>query len=427
MLDTSFSQTEILKWYNGKDGCVNITFDDGSENQFKIALPMLNERNFDATFFVNTENIEGSKYAPLFIGRPLEEIISESGTISTNMENVLERSSALRYLQMGNKNPVIKGFSEMEIGESLEQGKYPTAFETIDDSFSKIRNTKYKIEYEKSSTRIREGFRLSWDYLKILASDGHEIANHTISHPYLPALDEANILYEVEKCREDIQTHLGFKHTLSIECPYGIENARVLDIVNPKFVFVRNRITEPYIKEILRGDEQKPVSENKEYVQWQRGPLSKTKTNDMFGWVDETIKENVWLLLVFHGIEGIGWEALTKETIEEYFDYIKAHEDNLWITTYQNSFKYVRERMNSKVSESKEGGNIVIMLKNELDQNIYDLPLTLSTEVPNAWEKITVEQDGNSIEHSSINSESGNFIKYSIMPNSGVVRIYNAE
>lgn len=35
-----FSQTQILKWQDGKEGCVTLTCDDGSENQFRIAVPL---------------------------------------------------------------------------------------------------------------------------------------------------------------------------------------------------------------------------------------------------------------------------------------------------------------------------------------------------------------------------------------------------
>ena len=50
------SQTEILKWMDGRSSCISITFDDGSRNQFKIAMPILDELELQATFFINTGN-----------------------------------------------------------------------------------------------------------------------------------------------------------------------------------------------------------------------------------------------------------------------------------------------------------------------------------------------------------------------------------
>src|SRR4030042_4915727 len=72
-----YSQTEILKWKDGKSSCVSITFDDGSRNQFEIAMPVLDDLEFPATFFINTGIFYGSKYHPTFIGRPIMEILME--------------------------------------------------------------------------------------------------------------------------------------------------------------------------------------------------------------------------------------------------------------------------------------------------------------------------------------------------------------
>ena len=37
-------RTEITKWQDGKDACISLTFDDSSINQFRIDIPLLNER-----------------------------------------------------------------------------------------------------------------------------------------------------------------------------------------------------------------------------------------------------------------------------------------------------------------------------------------------------------------------------------------------
>src|SRR5262250_1338584 len=85
------AHTEITKWQDGKDACVSLTFDDSSINQFRIDIPLLNERHMPGTFFVITNGIEGSKNAPAFVGRPMMDIIRESAQTPTNKENALER------------------------------------------------------------------------------------------------------------------------------------------------------------------------------------------------------------------------------------------------------------------------------------------------------------------------------------------------
>jgi hypothetical protein len=415
--NAGFTQTQILKWQDGKKGCVTLTFDDGSINQFRIALPLMNERGFLATFFINTGNISGSKYQPTFVGRPIPEIVLESATVSTNQNNLFERCSALRYLSQTQNYPEVRDFSEMTVGEYVEEGKNVPAFAIVDSAFRQLRDSGHTFEVQPISHQAGKNYRVTWEKLQEMAQQGHEFGNHTISHPYLPVLDEVNILYEIEKCHEDIVSNLGPKHGLSIECPYGIEDERVLQYVYPKFPFVRNRITDTYIKEILRGDPVEPVSGDREYVQWQRGPLSGTPMDVMKEWIDVTIAHNVWLLLVFHGVEGIGWEALPRESFVEYFDYIKGNDGNLWNATFQDAYKYVRERMHGKLESKSNADTITVTLSHDLNQQVYDLPLTLRTLVPDTWQAVRFQQ-GEMKKNLTVQKERGiAFVQYTAMPN----------
>ena len=81
-------RTEITKWQDGKDACISLTFDDSSINQFRIDIPLLNERGIPGTFFVVTGDIQGSKNQPAFIGRPMMDIIRESAQTPTNQQNL---------------------------------------------------------------------------------------------------------------------------------------------------------------------------------------------------------------------------------------------------------------------------------------------------------------------------------------------------
>ncbi len=66
-------KTEITKWQDGKTAAVSITYDDGSSNQFKTALPIMERMKLPATFFVITGPVKGSVYPPKFVGRPVKK------------------------------------------------------------------------------------------------------------------------------------------------------------------------------------------------------------------------------------------------------------------------------------------------------------------------------------------------------------------
>src|SRR5215471_19770941 len=79
-------RTEITKWQDGKEACISLTFDDSSINQFRIDIPLLNERGIPGTFFVITGGIQGSKNQPAFVGRPMMDIIRESAQTPTTQQ-----------------------------------------------------------------------------------------------------------------------------------------------------------------------------------------------------------------------------------------------------------------------------------------------------------------------------------------------------
>lgn len=418
--------TEIMKWQHGKKSAVSLTFDDSTINQFRVALPMLNERGFPGTFYVITGAIPGSKYEPKFVGRPVEEIIEETKHVPTNKNNLLERASAIRFLGYEGTYQY-----HNEVAGLYGNGELKKAYSVLDDAYKRVRNG----EFEPSNGYKDELYNvlaiddptvdlITWNELKTFAEQGHEFGSHTILHPWLAVMDSANIYYELEKSREDILTHLGPEHTFSAECPFGTEDERVMKYAHQIFPALRNRMPRPYLAELNRASDEDPRLPQKEYVQWQRGPLSDTPMQQMKSWVDTSLgKDNIWLVLVFHGVEGIGWEALSKEKLQEYFDYMKKRDDQLWVATFKDVTKYLRERMNATVETATTGKNLTVELTHSLDKTLYHLPLTLKTYIPSSWDHVMVAQNKERRVIEIQEDQGGTYVQYQAVPNSGPVTL----
>jgi peptidoglycan/xylan/chitin deacetylase (PgdA/CDA1 family) len=415
---SSVGQTEITKWKYGRNGAVSITYDDGSINQFVKAVPIMNQLSMPGTFFINTGSIAGSKYHGKFIGRPVKEIINESESVPTNIDNVYERASAARYLRY-------KGTSEYftKAGAQIDAGRYAEAYKILDELYKKVNNGDFQTEGD--SGRIGNSKNtLNWDMVKSLAAQGHEFASHMVTHPYMAALDEPNMVYELEKSREEIFNHLGAKHTFSAECPYGTEDERAMVYAHKVYPVLRNRMPEKFLLELNRSSRKTPVNQAIEYVQWQRGATTKTPLPMMKAWVDTTAgQKNIWLVLVIHGIDGIGWEALTIQSIDEYFRYIKSKENDLWVATFGDVAKYMRERMNSEVKSSENKGRITVTFTHSLDKSMYDLPLTLKTVVRPEWKEVIVKQGYESKRIPTQKAGDAIFVQYQASPNAGNIEI----
>ncbi len=416
---TQVGETEITKWQYAKNGAVSLTYDDGSINQFRVAVPIMDSFGFPATFFIITGNIPGSQYHGTFVGRPTNEIIAETANVPTHKDNFFERASAIGYLgYQGTLEYHTRAGTLYDEGKNIDQ-----AYRVLDDAYKKIRSGSFAPANAHESLPQNSN-TITWDELRRLADRGYEFASHTVTHPRLAVLDDANLVYELEKSRQDILDHLGFKHTFSVECPYGTENERAVHAALLRYQVARNHMPDADVDDLERWNTTDPAASHKEYVRWQRGPLTETPMELMKSWIDKTAAQgNIWLVLVFHGVDGIGWKPKTSAELKDYFAYINSKKPDLWVATFQNVAKYIRERSQGTVTSYRDGEIISVVLRSGLTELSYDLPLTLKTYVPSEWKTVEIRQGERTRQVKVVRANDANYVLYQALPNSEVVRL----
>ena len=409
--------SKIAKWPECKNSAVSITYDGGTINQFNIALPIMEKLNLPATFFIVTGSIQGSKYQGKFIGKSIDQIIKESEKRITDKSNFYERASALQFAPYDSTREI-----HILTGTLYERNKVNEAYGLVDKTFEKIRNGDLDTLVKRKI--YQEGVDISWEEIENIAKNGHEFASHTITHPQLSIMNNDNIRYELEMSKEELNSHLGRNYTFTVELPYAIETPRVLDIAFEFYESARNKLVESYIKEINRWDSDDPSSCSEEYVFWEKGPKTRTELDDIKSWIDTCLNnDHIWLVLVIHGIEGIGWEPVDDQTINDYFQYIHSKKDKIWVATYRDVLKYIRERMNTRIKSTINHHSVEIELRHSLDQNIYNLPLTLKTNIPSRYGEIEIHQNGNPLDFIRASDSTGSYISYQAYPNNKPVII----
>jgi peptidoglycan/xylan/chitin deacetylase (PgdA/CDA1 family) len=415
--DPMIGQTEITKFQGNKKGAISVTYDDGIVNQLTIAKPIMDSLGLPATFYIITGKVAGSGEGK-FIGRDPKEIIKETATVKTDATNFFERASLIAFT----------GTSEAEdyharAGSLFEQGKVAEAHALIDEGYEKIRKGTMKDTDDVVFHNNVED-TTSWEQYKSYAAQGHEIASHTVTHPRLAALDEVNMLYELEQSKADLLKFIGPESIFSAEGPYGTENERVMDYAHKVYPSLRNRMPEEWLEEINRGSKMTPRESTKEYVQWQRGPITRIDINQMKAWVDTVMThDNNWLVLVFHGVENLGWEPKTRPELVEYFSYMKANEKDLWIETFRDVTKYLRERKATEINTKVERNAITINLSSDLDPEIYSVPLTLKTYIPANWTSVQVSKGERSTRLDVQKDVKGSFVVYNVKPDEITIKI----
>jgi peptidoglycan/xylan/chitin deacetylase (PgdA/CDA1 family) len=410
---STIGQTEVTKWQYGKTGAVSITYDDGSRHQFTKALPIMERLKLPATFFVITGGIPGSKYQGKFIGRPVKEIIAETAIIPTNDRNFLERCSAAGYL--GYKGTI--KYVTKAAGMYDNPKRKDRAFKVMDSVYQKVRNGDFQPGYQPCDEYLQEEGD-TWDEFRRYGAEGFEIASHSITHASMPGLDSVNIVYELEKSKEEIRNQMGEKYTFSTEVPYGYENERVMKIAYTIYPALRNRMPEPWLAELDRPSKKTPAVNTKDYVQWQRECNTHAPLPLMKAWVDTAAeRKDTWLVLVIHGVDSLGYEARPSTMLDEYFQYIKNKEDKVWVATFGDVTKYMREREAAKVGNDQKGGKIMVTLNHSLDKSMYTLPLTLKTYVSSKWKRASIKQGKRSQLAAVKKDDKGTYIEYQANPN----------
>ena len=121
-------------------------------------------------------------------------------------------------------------------------------------------------------------------------------------------------------------------------------------------------------------------------------------------WLDETVRDGNWLIVMCHGITSTGGDI--KQSLADQFfayagQYVKS--GKLWSATFGDATKYVRERQNTTVSERYEDGAVYVDMKiirttgdgKYLGATVFNYPLTVEVRVPANWTSVSYEDGGN--------------------------------
>ena len=145
-------------------------------------------------------------------------------------------------------------------------------------------------------------------------------------------------------------------------------------------------------------------------------------TEEMLALVDKAIAAKGSDFIVIHGVERIepnwGYQdfwPLKQDVFFPLLDGLKDRQDKgrLWVTDHISQHKYQIQRDASEVKTLRQNARgIEIELKCTADPALYDGPLTLITEVPGNWKKVTVKQGEATTEAEAKDG----FVKFDALP-----------
>lgn len=147
-----------------------------------------------------------------------------------------------------------------------------------------------------------------------MQAQGHEIQNHTKSHPYLTQLTPAQVANEISGAK-NILLGMGVSQVTALSYPFGDYNDSIVNTVRD-LGFSAARTTE-------QGDNYK----NSDPLILMSYSLEKSTTYAQIKTlIDNAVNTKTWLILVFHQIDNTGWQfSTTSAKLQQVVDYLKQN------------------------------------------------------------------------------------------------------
>ncbi len=236
---------------------------------------------------------------------------------------------------------------------------------------------------------------------------GHEIGCHTVTHPNLAQITAEEVENEYEQSVQITMDSLG---------------VRILTIAYPFCSPPDSTLTEKYFVAARHCDGRIDNPSPADYMSISSfgvGSESQVTTAEGLEEIFErAVPMNGWATILFHEFdEGTGYSPFSSEEFNKALDYLSEKCDTFWVGTFADVARYAKERDAAEVKAVLEGNKLTISLTADLDKEIYNVPLTVRTALPEGWTTCSATQNGETVEANI----DGNHLQFLIIPNAGDV------
>jgi hypothetical protein len=283
----------------------------------------------------------------------------------------------------------------------------------------------------------------TWPQFQTLASDDHEIGSHTMNHDTLTLLPWGNIntqgtlLYELYQSKNSIELKIPNSKCISFNYPYTIHDAEI-DSAASLFY------------EDARASGQSANNPNITGMEWYKLKAREVDFNlprdsveadldelyAFLSWLNNAISKKQWGILIIHDVvpfnelqplidDGV-YQPVTTEWLGGLCDFLvaKSLNNTVWIETVGNITRYIKERENASYQIlTSTNQQIQINLTDNLDNTIYNFPLSAYVKIPDSWYYIRSEQSGKIDTLETSLTDSGRVVFVKIIPDGGILKL----
>jgi|SRR5580658_1897294 peptidoglycan/xylan/chitin deacetylase (PgdA/CDA1 family) len=166
-----------------------VTFDDGFADNYDVVLPILNRYGIPATFYIMVNAVE--------TGTPPWYVRLNFAFNTTNLATWIhpENGRSFEIASAEGKKAALNVV--WDTGAARSGSAQEQLIQKIEESL------------QVEPLGARSGLMMNWDQVRALKKAGHTIGGHTLSHPNLAQVPEAEARAEIRGCKERLEERLG--------------------------------------------------------------------------------------------------------------------------------------------------------------------------------------------------------------------------
>jgi peptidoglycan-N-acetylglucosamine deacetylase len=255
-----------------------------------------------------------------------------------------------------------------------------------------------------------------WVELQNAADNGHEIASHTVTHADFGKISLARQLAELKNSRDSINAHIKGHSCITLAYPYCTKGNDSLC----SSYYIAARGCQGYA-------ESKTPEDFMNISSMVTGKTSLIETERDFNHkIEKADSTNGWCVFLIHGIDKDGGYSPTQSSaLRAHLSYVKEHGDKFWVATFGDVVRYIRERNAASIKEiSDDKAGITLQVSDNLNDSIYNYPITIRRVLPKKWKSATVMQNGQGVKVSLSQNGTLHYITFDVVPNGGNIMLF---
>jgi peptidoglycan/xylan/chitin deacetylase (PgdA/CDA1 family) len=278
----------------------------------------------------------------------------------------------------------------------------------------------------------------TWPMFIQLAQQGHEIASHTMNHYYLTSLPvgdtvtQGTALYELYQSKKAIEQKILDQKCITLAYPYSDRNQFIDSLTSLFYEAARSAATEPNDYSLSYFYD---LNSYVVHFSLPRNALADDldELYAFMSWIHNSILNEQWAIMMIHEMvpqselpdlvsQGL-YEPISNEWFSLLCEWIKSKSDikELWVETTANVVRYIKQRDNYQYQiVSSTTDEIKINLTDDLEDEIYNYPLSAYVSIPDEWYYVLFTQSNRIDTLTSITTDSGKVVLSKIIPDGGI-------